>query len=219
MRPFKGGPTTIRIFVASPGDVVEERDILGRAVNELNRGFELFNKKQRVHIKLLRYEDLHPGAGRPEEVILQQIGEYDIFIGLMWRRFGTPTGKEDSGTAEEYLQAYDRWQAQKRPQMLFYFSTAAAPPPATVDEAQQLLQVVTFRTEVEKKQLIAQYNGPRDFDRFIRFHLLGVIEKELQWPDAKAALSKHERRRQHEREEVLENARRDFAHLSDSPPQ
>jgi hypothetical protein len=40
--------------------------------------------------------------GRPEQLILDQIGQYDLFVGIMWRRFGTPTGVAGSGTEQEF---------------------------------------------------------------------------------------------------------------------
>ncbi|MYD31374.1 MAG: DUF4062 domain-containing protein, partial [Nitrospira sp. SB0661_bin_20] len=52
-----------------------------------------------------------PGFGKdPQDVINKQISDaYDIFIGIMWTRFGTPTPRAGSGTEEEFLRAYDRY--------------------------------------------------------------------------------------------------------------
>ena len=62
--------------------------------------------------------------GRPQGIINKQIGEYDIFIGMMWKRFGTPTGKAGSGTEEEFRLAYEYWETTKSVMILFYFCQA-----------------------------------------------------------------------------------------------
>ena len=37
-----------------------------------------------------------------QDVINRQLGEYDIFLGIMNTRFGSPTHRADSGTEEEF---------------------------------------------------------------------------------------------------------------------
>ena len=63
-----------------------------------------------------------PGMGGPREVINKQIGNYDIFVGIMWKRFGTPTGLAESGTEEEFNTACANWEQFQRPRILFYFN-------------------------------------------------------------------------------------------------
>jgi hypothetical protein len=99
----------LRIFVASPGDVEDERRRLAHVVEDL-----------RIHVaaahgldlELVRWEThMRPGAGDDAQaVITPQIGSYDLFIGILWNRFGTPTKRAESGTREEFDQAYARWQ-------------------------------------------------------------------------------------------------------------
>ena len=39
----------------------------------------------------------------PQQIINSQVSdEYDIFIGILWTRFGTPTERAGSGTEEEF---------------------------------------------------------------------------------------------------------------------
>jgi len=97
-------PRSSRLFIASPGDVASERDALDRVVREVN---QTHGAPLGYVIELWRWEThAVPGGGRPQAVINDQIPEYDIFIGIMWRRFGTPTGVAGSGTEEEYRIAY-----------------------------------------------------------------------------------------------------------------
>jgi class 3 adenylate cyclase len=68
--------------------------------------------------------------GRPQGVVLDQVKaeSWDIFVGILWLRFGSPTGaraperSDDyaSGTEEEFDLAYNLWKATRRPRILFY---------------------------------------------------------------------------------------------------
>jgi hypothetical protein len=119
----------VRVFVASPGDMKPERDRVAKVVTRLNQS------TARELGLLLEFTDwsshIRPSMGqRPEDVILEQLGvdTWDIFIGLLWLKFGTPTGAEDplsrapflSGTQEEFTLAYRSWLKTKRPTIMMY---------------------------------------------------------------------------------------------------
>ena len=88
--------TRISIFVASPGDVQAERDALDEVVEDLNR---ILGDEKQIVLELKRWEThAYPAMGRVQAVINQQVEPYDIFVGLFWKRFGTPTATADSGT-------------------------------------------------------------------------------------------------------------------------
>ena len=74
----------IKIFVASPSDVTAERAYVQEAIDEINR---TRGRKQGFVLELLTWEhNVHPGMGRPQALINKQIGHYDVFIGIMWKR-------------------------------------------------------------------------------------------------------------------------------------
>src|SRR5256885_3193195 len=142
----------IRVFVASPGDVKAERDILAGVINDLKHALNALEPDKHVDIEYLRWEThAHPAAGRAQALITQQIGLYDIFVGIMWRRFGTPSGAAGSGTEEEFDVAFRRWKGKRSPHIMFYFSNAPAPPPQDLDELKQLARVVRFRLRIAAK--------------------------------------------------------------------
>ena len=86
MEVLKGGTlmTKLRIFVASPSDVVEERNIVSMVVEELRRslgellGIELVTIRWETHT----WPDVGDDA---QDVINKQIGEYDVLVGMMWK--------------------------------------------------------------------------------------------------------------------------------------
>ena len=95
----------IKVFIASPGDVPEERDIVRDVCDELNRSTLL--KPFGISFEAIGWEDAFPSPGRPQEIINRLVDVCELFVCIFHRRFGTPTGKEGSGTFAEFLRAYD----------------------------------------------------------------------------------------------------------------
>ncbi len=171
-----GKSRKIRVFVASPGDVQIERDSLQGVVNELNRTIGALAPSSGVQVDLVRWEtDVAPGLGRGQELINTQIGDYDIFVGIFWKRFGTPTGKAGSGTQEEFEIAFKRWEKRGKPRAMLYFNVEPIRPPQSRGELDQLTKLFEFRERVRELGLTWSYEGNRLFADTIRPHLMQVI--------------------------------------------
>lgn len=111
----------LNVFLASPSDVSYEREVIQNIINELNK---TWSKNLNLRLELLRWEtDVVPSFGEYSQgVINQQIGsDYDIFIGLLWSRFGMPTKDYESGTEEEFYRAYELHNSGKDIDLLIYF--------------------------------------------------------------------------------------------------
>lgn len=157
-----------RVFVASPGDVQTERNAVGKAVKEVN---ETHGEPLGYRLRLLRWEtDAIPGAGRPQQVINEQLAEYELFIGIMWRRFGTPTGMAGSGTEEEIRLAFKRWGKNPELPIMLYFSRQPFYP-ETTEDVEQMGKVLHFRKELSGKALVWDYDGAVVFEETVRKHL------------------------------------------------
>src|SRR5216683_2760313 len=164
--------TKVRLFVASPGDVASEREHLARVVSELN---VTIGSYKGLTVEFVRWEThCTPAMGRPQRVITAQIGSYDVFVGVMWRRFGTPTEEADSGTEEEFRTAYNCWLKDNSVHILFYFSQKPFMP-RTDEEVEQVRKVLRFRGELEEKGLIWEYRDNDDFPNVVRPHLSRVL--------------------------------------------
>src|SRR5689334_2154747 len=112
----------IRIFAGSPGDVEKEKESLAGVIDELNRTISSLVPHKPTLLELITWKThTYPAGGRPQGVINMQIGDYDIFLGIMWKRFGTPTGEALSGTEEEYTRAFENWKKSGKPHLMFYF--------------------------------------------------------------------------------------------------
>jgi len=170
----------LRIFVASPGDTAIERESLPGVVNEINRTLRALHPTLEQNVELVRWEShSYPAMGRPQGVINDQIGQYDIFIGILWKRFGTPTGRAESGTEEEFRVALTNWQKDGSPHILFYFSRQQFAPPKSSVEMEQLSKVVSFRQQLESDGLVWEYESAAQFSSVVRPHLTEVIGKLL----------------------------------------
>ena len=164
----------IRVFAASPGDVPQERDAVSIVVEELRRTVAPLIP---VELETVRWEThAWPGAGKDaQDVINTQIGEYDVFVGIMWKRFGTRTKRAAAGTAEEFERAYDLFKRYGRPKIMFYFRGT---PFFTTDlkEIGQFRRVILFRKALEKYGVLFwPYSDALDFERRFREHLTHQI--------------------------------------------
>ena len=77
--------TKVRIFVASPFDTASERQQLNGVVEELNVLVPALAPEKQIVLQLVKWEtSVAPGMGRDaQDVVNQQIGEYDIFVGII----------------------------------------------------------------------------------------------------------------------------------------
>jgi hypothetical protein len=171
------------VFVASPSDVQDERTRLEEIVRELNL---TWSRRLGMRFDLVRWEThAYPAAGAdPQAVINEQIpDDYDLFIGIMWCRYGTPTGRAGSGTVEEFQRAKNRFNADSSSvQLLFYFKDAPIKP-STLDP-NQLALVKEFRRSLGPKEgiLYWTFSDLNDFERLLRMHLarhLQALENKL----------------------------------------
>ena len=168
--------TVLQAFVASPGDVSNERELLEEVIRELNI---TWRKSLGISIDLVRWEThAFPGVGSdPQDVINASIGDnYDIFIGIMWGRFGTPTNNFGSGTEEEFRRAFGRWESDSDSvRIMFYFNNAGISP-SSVDP-DQLKSIKTFRESLGKEgALYWHYNDIEHFSKLLRIHLSRVVQ-------------------------------------------
>jgi hypothetical protein len=167
----------LRVFLASPGDVPQEREALPRVVDEFN---VTIGPLSDCRLEAIRWEThATPDAGRAQAVLNDQLSDYDIFIGIMWRRFGTPTGVAGSGTEEEYRIAFQRWRTNPELVLMFYFCEAPFYP-RSVDELEQMKHVLSFRRELEGQALTWTYDTSIIFEAEIRKHLSVRIPRLLQ---------------------------------------
>ena len=151
----------IRIFVSSPGDCDEERKALDGVVERINNDQD---DNGGPRLKLFKWEvEVVPRIGRPPQTVVDdQTPLYDIYLGIMSSRFGGD-GTRESGTEVEFLKAVQEFGDKGQPWVLFYFNEN--PPQAkTSTEAAQMLKVLQFKEDLEKRGIVGSYKGVRGSD-------------------------------------------------------
>ncbi|HEY0378914.1 MAG TPA: tetratricopeptide repeat protein [Pyrinomonadaceae bacterium] len=123
----------LRIFAASPSDMAAER----AKVETVAAMLEPLADNLGIVLKVEDWRAVVPDLGRPEQVILDQLKptSWDVFIGILWHRFGTPPAGRDSqtqkeylsGTEEEFQTAHRLWKQQGRPRIMMYRCTRSVP--------------------------------------------------------------------------------------------
>ena len=161
----------LKIFLASPGDVDTERRHVGKVVEEINRTVAA---ALGVVLEVISSKNAFPGYGKDGQAILnEQIGnmhEYELFIGIMWNRIGTPTPRAKSGTVEEFTRAVRTLMRRKKPEVWFYFRQAPAHL-TTKEELKQREEVLDFRAKFRSNGLFRDYKAPAEFRDQLREHL------------------------------------------------
>lgn len=164
---------TFRVFVASPGDVRDERSRLPKVVESLNR---TLGRLLDVVVELWRWEaDAQPAAGEPQALIDPELDAADVVLAIFWNRFGTPTSAGTTGTESEVLRALKRWSRVLRPQVMVYFCQR----PTLLDRPalEHRLMLLDFRERISPLVLAADYEDVQEFEWRVRDDLFLTIAR------------------------------------------
>lgn len=169
--------TILQVFEASPSDVAEERATLDSVIAELNR---TWTESLRVAFELLKWEThARPGVGADAQAVInaQIPDDYDVFIGILWTRLGTPTGRAISGTVEEFERAYTRFKATGSvPEIMLYFKDAPIVP-SRID-SDQFTALQTFRNSLPQRGcLYSTFEDQAGFEASLRAHFTAIAQK------------------------------------------
>lgn len=165
--------TKYSIFLASPSDLEEERYAVEEVITELNLTYSPVNN---LVIELLKWET-HSAPGisnvHPQKIISQDIGnDYDIFLGIIWKKFGTKTDEAESGTQEEFNNAIKKYELNNNSvQILFYFKNAV---PRTLNDIdpEELIKIREFKKSIIKQKILySEFNSVDDFKNYLRIHI------------------------------------------------
>ena len=110
-------PRVIKVFIASPGDLAIERRAFKEVIDELNNGF---GRGADVEFEPLGWEDALSTVGRRSQAVINQdIDACDVFVLVMWRRWGQEAPDAapyySSYTEEEFYRALARYEKGGRP--------------------------------------------------------------------------------------------------------
>lgn len=171
---------TIRVLVSSPSDLVTERRVIAEICRELT-----LTMPTRVEALLWegggpRNPEVQPfppaitGAGGQaviDDHIWTRLGGYEVYLGMLWRRMGTPTGRWRSGTEAEFRYAYARSLAGHQPQKVLFYERSARPKRRRDTEAE------AFLDELRGLGLVTRFDATEDLRRAAFTHLAGIARE------------------------------------------
>lgn len=108
----------LTVFLASPGDLTEERRIVRCVVERINK---VISRRVGWQVELLGWEDTIPGFARPQDLINKDVDCCDLFIGMLWKRWGQSTLEYSSGFFEEFERARRRRIDSGEPEVWLFF--------------------------------------------------------------------------------------------------
>jgi Domain of unknown function (DUF4062) len=134
------------VFVASPSDVPDEREAVRRAANKVN---DTLGRRFGLRLNVEGWEQVQPALGRPQSIINPLIDECDVFVGLLHRRWGTPTGTHTSGFEEEFERALARHEGNRPLRVGLFFRQISSDQLA--DPGPELTRVLSFQSRIREE--------------------------------------------------------------------
>lgn len=144
----------IKVFISCPNDLDDERKI----VREVCKGISNVTcSKKNIEVKPIDYkENIIPiiTDSDAQAVIDDQLDKerYDIYIGIMWHRFGDLRESGMTPTESEFHTAFERHQDTGYPSMQFYFKCSEYAPSDDY-EKEQLEKVELFKSKIQNMNL------------------------------------------------------------------
>jgi hypothetical protein len=175
----------LKIFLSSTKELHEEKKIIEKICEEHNDN-KTFDE---IRFRVLKHErDTMIGDGtRPQEDINPLIKECHLFVLLLWKRFGSHTGKDESGIKEEYDYAVLLNKKSQKPKIIifdrkdeYYINDK--------DECEQLCKLILFKEEVGKYKYINQYkgfDGKEGFESIFRKKLTDFVKEFIKKPKSR----------------------------------
>ena len=108
-------------------------------------------------------------------MINEQIGDYDIFVGIMKHKFGSPTLYADSGTEEEFNRAYDNYKNDGTcKNLMLFFNKENLSQDADFNQFQRVLD---FKKKLPSKGILyREYENDGYFEQEFRVALCSCIK-------------------------------------------
>lgn len=153
----------LKVFIASPGDVLKERQIVR---NVLARWNTINAEREKIVLLPVGWEtDAAPDSRKsPQENINDNLLQScDILIGLFWTKIGRASSHHASNTIEEIQQ-----HISERKLSMIYFSCKSIP--SDVDTT-QLNKLRKFKKQIEKKELYGEFKDEKDLEEKLYNHI------------------------------------------------
>ena len=167
----------VKIFLASPGDLQEERRAAKSVVDEFNNNWA---DHLSYHVELVGWEDTISVYGRPQATINRDLEQCEFFIGMMWKRWGTSpavSGPFSSGFEEEFRTSVSNREKRGSPEISLFFKTVGAD--LQRDPGDELKKVLAFKKQIvaEKAILFGTFDSIAEFRGKIQRCITRYVQK------------------------------------------
>ena len=173
----------ILVFLAYISDVETEVNAAKDVVESINHRLEQLG----IVLDLRTWRDVPGEFGNPQEQINRTLAETcNVFIGLLWKKWGTSTGQSDCGFREEFDIAEKRYNESGEPTILLYAKTVDEQH-LSDQEKIEYTKVKEFKEEIinSNKGFLIEFNSLDCWRKFIEDRLTKyVITKHLSTPKA-----------------------------------
>ena len=184
---------TLTLFVSSPGDVRDERQVVGRVVERIQARYWNF---VRIEPVLWEKEPLRATAHFNEELI--RPSDCDLFVCILWSRLGSPLPSQfnradgtrfDSGTEWELVEATEAFEQRQqagevkpKPDILVYrrMSEAVQADPQQVDKLQHFCQDFFFNDDGTIRRAFSPYQTVDEFAQLWEQHLEKMVLRQIE---------------------------------------
>lgn len=154
----------LRVMIASPGDVEEERQVVTEEIHRWNYANAVVRQLVLLPVKWETHSTPQQGD-QPQTIINRQLLEdADILVAIFGTRIGTPTTEHLSGTVEEIRKHSVTGKTAK-----VYFSDVPVSPSSLDPKQYALLQ--EFRKECQTRGLYATFKDLQQFRSLFSHHL------------------------------------------------
>lgn len=141
---------------------------LEEVISELNI---TWSRHLGIQLDLVKWEThAFPGFGDDAQAVINDEipDDFDLFIGIMWCRFGTETNRAGSGTVEEFERAKARFDAEPASVRLMLYFKDAPIAPSQVDPS-QLAKIADFKVMIGREGgLYSSFSTLDQFEKLIR---------------------------------------------------
>lgn len=166
----------VRIFLASPSDLQAERRIAKSVVENVNKMWSDFFG---YYIDLVGWEDTLPQYGRAQAVINQDLETCELFIGMLWERWGTPPSKDSaygSGFEEEFDISIKSRRANGHPEIFMFLKDMD--PKLVGDPGNSAKKVIEFRERLiaDKELKYETFANPSEFEQKVMAALTRYLQ-------------------------------------------
>ncbi|MBT8103202.1 MAG: ATP-binding protein, partial [Gammaproteobacteria bacterium] len=186
---------TLRFFISSPGDVIEERAIANRVIERMQSEYI---GKVVLEPVLWEHEPLVATSTFQQQIV--KPSDTDVMIAILWSRLGTKLPKDfvrpdgsryQSGTEYEFEEAIEGFRENGKPDMLVYRKTA--PPSVRLDDEKELLERLAQKKKLDEfvdkwfhdkaegtlKAAFHSFEAPNDFENVLENHLHRLIDRQI----------------------------------------